>query len=115
MPPSDSNRLPTALWLEAGLRRLDQQAISYYVARRGEYASGVVVLNINGLNGQCRVLTQERDIDGNLQWVNALGNDTVDEKTAGEWIARAIKRDPDLWVVEIENRLFQNPFDDGVG
>ncbi|MCC7305631.1 MAG: DUF1491 family protein, partial [Alphaproteobacteria bacterium] len=49
------DRLPTALWVEAHLRQLDIKAVSYYIAHKGAYASGTVLLKLNGLAGSCRL------------------------------------------------------------
>ena len=52
-------------------------------------------------------------MDGNLGWVDALGKEIIAETDADEYIQRAITRDPDLWVVEIENTTTKNPFNKG--
>ena len=106
------DRLPTALWVEVHLRRLGNQGIPYYVLNTGAYAAGTVLLKLNGLENGCALLIQQRDIDGNLGWADALNEETVDEKRADEYIQRAITRDPDLWVIEIEDRARQNPFEE---
>lgn len=107
----DDSRLPTALWVEAHLRRLGQQAIPYYIANTGAYAGGMVLLKINGLGQGCRVLIQQRDLDGILGWANATKDEILAEKKADDYISRAVSRDPDLWVIEIEDRQMQNPFE----
>lgn len=107
-------RLPTALWVEAHLRRLNADGRNYYITQTGNYASGVVLVKISALDGTCRLLIQQRDLDGNLGWTAAMKQETVEEKTADEYIARATSRDPDLWVIEIEDREKNNPFEGSV-
>lgn len=103
--------LPTGLWVDAHLRQMTLACIPYYVAQKGAYASGTVLLKINLLNGLCRVLSQIRGINGELGWMKALKDEHVAESDADAYIRRAINRDPDLWVIEIEDRSGQNPFE----
>jgi hypothetical protein len=105
-----SDRIPTYLWLEAKMRELSAQGVGVYVVNRGDNAGGLVLLKISDMAGQCRVLTQQRNLDGDLLWMAALKEEVVDEKSANEYIARACNRDPDLWVIEVEDRNMKNPF-----
>lgn len=98
------DRLPTGLWIEAQLRQLDQKAISYYIAHKGAYYSGTVLLKINSLTDGCQILTQIRDETGKPDWLAALKGEWVAETEADAYIQRAIGRDPDLWVIEVEDR-----------
>ena len=102
--------LPTGLWVEAHLRRLDQQFKPYYIINRGNHGSGTVLLKINGLGAGLRLLQQERNLDGALTWVDALNVTMVEETKADDYIRRSIARDPDVWVIEIEDRTLSNPF-----
>ena len=97
-------RLPTSLWVEAHVRQCSTEGVPVYVARRGDGSSGTVLLKLNQLEQGCRVLTQMRDMEGRLGWLSALGKDLVAEEDADAYLARAAARDPDLWVVEIEDR-----------
>ena len=81
------------------------------LVRRGEPERGTVLLKLNLLEAGCRVLTQARDLDGRLGWLIALDGRTVPETEADAYIDRAVNRDPDLWVIEIEDRTGRNPFD----
>ncbi|MCC6597313.1 MAG: DUF1491 family protein [Alphaproteobacteria bacterium] len=105
--------LPVGLWVEAELRRLNSMLIPACVLYRGNYASGLVLLKINGLKGKVRLLTQERDFEtGMLCWINALPEEISDEKPADEYIQRALSRDPDLWAIEIEDPDMRNIFEE---
>lgn len=105
------DRLPTHIWVMAHIRRCMDANIPAIVVHKGEASSGTLLIKLNLLEGSCRVLSQARDIDGNLGWLRAFTTDLVAEAEADAYIARAISRDPDLWVVEIEDRQGVNPFD----
>ncbi len=105
------DRLPTHIWVMAHIRRCMDANIPAMIIHKGEASSGTLLIKLNLLEGSCRVLSQARDIDGNLGWLGAFKADLVAEAEADAYIARAISRDPDLWVVEIEDRQGVNPFD----
>jgi hypothetical protein len=105
------DRLRTELWVQAHLRLCSANATPAALLRRGEPERGTVLLKLNEIEAGCRVLTQARDLDGQLGWLAALGGKLVPEAEADAYIARAIDRDPDLWVIEIEDRSGRNPFD----
>ena len=108
---SDDGRLPSELWIKAHIRRCIAEGIPATVARRGEANTGTLLLKVNQLENGCRVLTQSRDMEGRLAWLPALGGALVAESEADQYIARAVARDPDLWVVEIEERDGRHPFE----
>jgi hypothetical protein len=105
-------RLKTELWVKAHMRRCAGEAAPAFVLHHGDDDSGMVLLKINTLGNGCKVLTQARDLDGRLGWVGALGGDPVPEADADAFIARQTAMDPDLWVIEIEDREGRNWFDD---
>lgn len=107
-----TDRIPTHLWLEAKIRELTAQGVGVYVANRGDKTGGMVLLKISDMAGQCRLLTQQRDLNGVMGWVAAMKDEIGDEKSANEYIARACRRDPDLWVIEVEDKAMHNPFSD---
>lgn len=79
--------------------------------RRGDPTGGMVLLKINRIEQGCTMLTQTRDPAGRLAWLAAMAGALVPEAEADAYIARAVKRDPDLWVVEIESRSGEHPFE----
>lgn len=104
-------RLPVHLWIDAQLRPLNDRGVFYYIQQRGERNSGVILLKLNGLNGDCKLIIQQRNLDGDLGWMNALNKDIVSESDADAYIQRSVSRDPDLWVIEIEDKEMTNPFE----
>lgn len=104
-------RLRTDVWVKAHLRRCLIDGVPATLVRRGDATGGLVILKLNQLDQGCRVLSQSRDLDGRLAWLPALKGELVAEPEADAYIARAVERDPDLWVVEIEHREGWHPFE----
>ena len=105
------DRLPVHVWVDAQLKPLNNRGIYFYIQNRGEKNSGIILLKLNGLQGQCKLMIQQRDLEGDLGWRHALGKELVEEIEADQYIQRALHRDPDLWVIEIEDKAMENPFE----
>jgi hypothetical protein len=109
----DEQLLPTRLWVSAGMRAADVQGVSMTVARKGDPDRGTVLLKLNRLDRTFEVLSQARR-DGKPVWLRATGPAPVDEQTADAYIARQVKYDSDLWVVEVDDRHGRPWFDGAV-
>jgi hypothetical protein len=101
---SELARIPTHLWLEAEVRRISSAGLGVYVAARGDKVGGIVIQKISNLAGDCKLLGQQRDLLGKLVWINLLQDEIVPETEADSYIKKSLERDPDLWVIEIEDR-----------
>ncbi|WP_421781626.1 DUF1491 family protein [Kiloniella litopenaei] len=104
------NSLGSDLWIMAQVRQSNQNGIPAMVIHKGDPDRGSLLLKINFLGPGCQVLSQTRDIDGNLAWLAANKGELMDDDDAHEYVERAVKRDPDLWVVEFEDKNGVNPF-----
>ncbi len=104
-------RLKTGIWVAALIRRYDIAGIPAVVARRGDADSGAVILKMNRREAGCLVLAQARIDAGDLVWMRATGEAPVGESVCDAYIARSVARDPDLWVLEIEDREGRQLFD----
>jgi len=104
------DRLPTELWVSAGLRQCSIEAVPAVVIRKGERQSGTVILKLDRLDRGTVILNQMRDLDGKLSWVAANDGEPFTSADARAYVDRAISRDPDVWVIEIEHREGWHPF-----
>ena len=96
-------RLKADIFVRALLRRVEVAGASGFIVRKGAEEAGAVILTIARLDGTCLLLNQARDGKGNLVWARPLG-DWGEEAKARLWLDKQIKFDPDLWIVEIEDR-----------
>ncbi len=96
-------RLKAGIFVRAIIRRAEVGGAHAYVLRKGAEEAGAVVLKISRLDGTCTVLDQVRVREGELAWIRPLGG-LVDDERARAWFDKQIKLDPDVWIVEIEDR-----------
>ncbi len=97
-------RLKAEIWVKALIRRCEVAGAQAMVVRRGDAAAGIVLVKVNRLDRTASVYSPARAGDGSLVWLPATGDGPVPEPDADAYIARQRKFDPDLWVVEIEDR-----------
>ena len=122
----DEVRLPTRLWVMAHVRQCNDKLIPAMVLQRGDPDRGTVMIKLSRipledsgnfpLQTGCRVLTQSLDLDGKRAWMRLgipqdMDDKTLTEEEAAPLIQHAMERDPDLWVVEIEDPEGRNPFE----
>ncbi|WP_426034296.1 DUF1491 family protein [Cypionkella sp. TWP1-2-1b2] len=97
-----SARLTSDLWVSAYLTRLRLADIPVYVTAKGDPTAGAVVVKVALLNGQARAYQRSFDLLADARvWV-VLADGPESEVDA--LLARQRSRDPDLWVIELEDR-----------
>jgi len=96
-------KLKSGIRIQALIRHCDVIMLPVAILNRGDADSGAIILKLNSMDGNCDLLTQTRDDEGNLVWMRPKSDQSLPENQVDEYINRQIKRDPDLWVVEIED------------
>ena len=99
------DELKTEFWASALIRRASNAGAFAGVVRRGDSDAGAVLVKVATLDGRARLYAPARDGAGERIWLD-LSAGTLGDKEA-DVDAYARKRgetDPDLWVVEIEDK-----------
>ena len=98
-----SARLKTGFYVRALIRRAEIGGAAVYVARRGAEEAGALILKLTKPDGSLTVLSRAMRGEGERIWMKPLG-DSVDSAGAAKYFEKQIRFDPDLWIVEIEDR-----------
>lgn len=94
-------RLTADFWVRAYLARLRLADIPAFVISRGDATAGAVLVKINPLDGSACLMQRTFDLDGNRVWAELASGGEAEVDAA---IARQRSFDPDLWVIEVEDR-----------
>jgi hypothetical protein len=95
--------LSTDIWVGALIRRAEQGGAFAVVARKGDPRAGAVLVKIlNRLTGDTAVYAEAFRGDGERVWMQPTASH--EEPDLDRYIERSVRVDPDLWVVEIEDR-----------
>jgi hypothetical protein len=94
-------RLASGVWVSAYRMRLEAAGLPCYVAARGDPTAGAVLVKIARLDGGAQLMGRIADLDGARRWDLV---ESGDEAAVDAAIARQRRFDPDLWVIEVEDR-----------
>ncbi len=95
-------RLRADVWVAAYLARLRGLAIPAYVMGRGDDTAGAVLVKCATLDGKAKAYQRSFDpMTGARTWMTLAEGDETDVDAA---VARQRSYDPDLWVIEVEDR-----------
>ncbi len=104
--------------MKAYLRRCQGAGACVAVVRRGDDQAGAIFIWINRLDGSAQLLGPApagfADSDVARRWVQCMGEEPVSAFAAARYLERQMEVDPDLWVVEVEDRAGRHFLDDAV-
>ncbi|MCW5725714.1 MAG: DUF1491 family protein [Maricaulaceae bacterium] len=96
--------LKARFWVQALIRRAEAGGASAYVARRGDDDAGAALVVVVLPERTALLYAPARDFEGRRVWTQPLGAAPVPEAEIAAYAAKRADSDPDIWVVEIEDR-----------
>jgi len=114
-------RLKSSIWVSAYLRRCDIEGAFAAVRRRGSEEAGAIFIKLNRLDGTGTLygpapqtmFDDSRPAD-RLFTVLAGGETPAAEADMEARLQKEIRFDPDVWIVEVEDRRGRNFLDDAL-
>lgn len=102
-------RVTTDFWVSAYLARLRLADIPAYVMAKGDATAGAVIVKLSTLDGQAQAFHRTYDLEFNRVWAElAAGEDRMVEDA----LDRQRRTDPDLWIIEVEDRAGRHLLDE---
>lgn len=107
-------RLTARFWVDAYLARLRMFDIPAFVVAHGDDTGGAVLVKLATLDGKAVVFQRSFDLtSGERVWVELASGA---ERDVDEAVTRQRGFDPDLWVIEVEDRAGRHLLDqEGLG
>ncbi len=101
-------RLKTAIWVAAYIRRCSVEGASAVLRRRGAEEAGAIFVKINRLDGTAELFAPapqsafEASAPSDRAFTRSMP--VRPEADVETYLAREIRFDPDVWIVEVEDR-----------
>jgi len=103
-------KLTADIWVSAYLTRLRLIAIPAFVVQRGDSTAGAVLIKLNTLDGQACCYQRSFDLmTGDRKWMVLVEGA---EKDVDQSVTKQCSFDPDLWVIEVEDKQGRHLLDE---
>jgi hypothetical protein len=103
-------RLKSGIWVSAYLRRCNSAGAFAAVRRRGAEEAGAIFIKLNRLDGTAEIYGPapqtafEDSHPADRAFSPGLPVQPAPEADAEAYLARQIRFDPDVWILEVEDR-----------
>ena len=94
-------RLTASFWVQAYLRRLNLAYIPAFIVHKGDETAGAILVKSNTLNGVAQLYHRIYGDSGTRIWAELAAGPETD---IDSMIDKQRSFDPDLWVIEVEDR-----------
>lgn len=104
------SRLTSEIWVAAYLTRLRLATIPAYIIQKGDGTAGAVLVKLNTLDGNATCFQRSFDLTTDeRRWVVLVQGIEAEVDTS---ISKQRSFDPDLWVIEIEDKSGKHLLDE---
>ncbi|MBW3558186.1 MAG: DUF1491 family protein [Proteobacteria bacterium] len=94
--------LPSEFWVQALIRRAEAGGAYAAVLRRGDARAGAVLVKVvNRREGWARLYAEALRGGGETGWMEPVAS--KEEAVLDAYAERAWSRDPDVWIVEVDD------------
>ena len=103
-------RLKSGIWVAAYIRRCQIEGAQAVLRRRGAEEAGAVFIKVSKLDGTAAVYgpapqsTFDEARPADRAFIRSLKAEAPSEADAEAYLNRQVKFDPDVWIVEVEDR-----------
>jgi hypothetical protein len=101
-------RIKSEIWVRAYLRRCQSEGVPIVIVRRGDEAAGAIFICVDRLDGTVSLYGPApaglTGSETDRRWIRCFELPAVGEAEANRYLARQREFDPDLWIIEIEDR-----------
>lgn len=109
-------RLKSEIWVKAYLRRCAVEGGAAFVVRRGDEDAGSIFIRVNRLDGTSTLFGPAAaglaTAETERRWSVRTGEEPVPDHEIDVYVEREIRFDPDIWVLEVEDRQGRHFLDD---
>ena len=108
-------RLKSAIWVAAYVRRCNAEGVFAAVRRRGAEEAGAIFIKISRLDGTATLYVpapqsafeEKRPVD-RMFAAALVGDKPVSDADIEARLQKEIRFDPDVWIIEVEDRAGRN-------
>lgn len=103
-------RLKSGIWVAAYLRRCHTAGVFVAVRRRGAEEAGAIFIKVSRLDGSADLYgpaPQSAFVDARpaeRAFSRCMGAQPASEADVEAYLAREVRFDPDVWIIEVEDR-----------
>ena len=109
-------RVKTEIWVKAYLRRCMSEGCAGYVVASGDDHAGAVFIHIDNLDGGHWLFGPAPaglfETSDERRWCSCFPQSPVTVEQTNSYLADQKRYDPDLWIVELEDKLGRHFLDD---
>jgi hypothetical protein len=114
-------RLKSAIWVSAYLRRCQVEGAFAAVRRHGADEAGAIFIKVNRLDGTAELFGPapqsmfDEARPAERAFMRCIGEDKPADAAVEAYLAREMRFDPDVWILEVEDRAGRHFLDQVIG